>query len=58
MKLDIRTATVLSAEKVEKTDKLLKIEVDLGFEKRTIVSGIAEQYTPDDLQRKTNHGSC
>jgi methionyl-tRNA synthetase len=40
-KLDLRVATILSAEKVAKADKLLKLEVDLGFEKRTIVSGIA-----------------
>lgn len=51
-KLDIRTATIQSAEKVEKTDKLLKLEVDLGFEKRTIVSGIAEYYNPADLVGK------
>jgi methionyl-tRNA synthetase len=52
MKLDLRTATILKAEKVEKTDKLLKLEVDMGFEHRTIVSGIAEQYSPDDLHGK------
>ena len=46
IKLDLRTATILSAEKVEKADKLLKLELDLGFEKRTVVSGIAEHYEP------------
>src|SRR5688572_913925 len=40
-KLDLKVATITAAEKVEKADKLLKLEVDLGFEKRTIVSGIA-----------------
>ena len=48
-KLDIRTATVVQAEKVEKADKLLKLEVDLGFEKRTVVSGIAKYYQPQDI---------
>ncbi len=52
MKLDFRTATILTAEKVEKTDKLLKLEVDLGFEQRTIVSGIAEHYQADKLPGK------
>ncbi len=45
-KLDIRTATIVAAERVEKADKLLKLELDLGFEKRTVVSGIAMQYDP------------
>jgi len=45
-KIDLKTATILSAEKVEKADKLLKLEVDLGFEKRTIVSGIALHFDP------------
>jgi methionyl-tRNA synthetase len=48
-KLDMRTATVISAEAVPKADKLLKIELDLGFEKRTVVSGIAQQYKPQDI---------
>ncbi len=48
-KLDIRTGTILSAEKVEKTDKLLKLTVDLGFEERTVVSGIAKFYKPEDI---------
>ena len=48
-KLDLRTATILSAEKVAKADKLLKLELDLGFEKRTVVSGIAEYYKPEDI---------
>ena len=48
-KLDLRVATILSAEKVAKADKLLKLEVDLGFEKRTIVSGIALHFKPEDI---------
>ncbi len=48
-KLDLRTGTIISAEKVKKADKLLKLTVDLGFERRTVVSGIAESYKPDNL---------
>lgn len=48
-KLDLRVGTILSAEKVEKADKLLKLNVDLGFETRTIVSGIAEHFAPEEL---------
>ncbi|SHJ74432.1 methionyl-tRNA synthetase [Tangfeifania diversioriginum] len=48
-KMDIRSATVLEAEKVAKTKKLLKLKVDTGIDKRTIVSGIAEFYKPEDL---------
>jgi methionyl-tRNA synthetase len=48
-KLDLRTGKILSAEKVEKADKLLKLEVDLGFEKRTIVSGIAMHFKPEEI---------
>ena len=48
-KIDLKTGTILSAEKVEKADKLLKLEVDLGFEKRTIVSGIAMHYEPSAI---------
>jgi methionyl-tRNA synthetase len=47
--MDLRVATVLEAEKVEKADKLLKLKVDLGFEIRTIVSGIALDFTPESL---------
>lgn len=49
MKMDIRTATVLEAEKVKKADKLLKITLDVGFETRTVVSGIAQHYKPEDI---------
>jgi methionyl-tRNA synthetase len=45
-KLDLRVGTILSAEKVEKADKLLKLSVDMGTETRTIVSGIAQHFDP------------
>ncbi len=48
-KLDLRVATITAAEKVAKADKLLKLEVDLGFEKRTIVSGIALHFQPENI---------
>ena len=51
-KIDLRIGTILSAEKVEKADKLLKLEVDLGFEKRTIVSGIALHFAPEEIVGK------
>ena len=51
-KMDIRTATVLEAERVPKTDKLLKLTIDTGIDKRTIVSGIAEYYAPEDMLGK------
>lgn len=51
-KLDLRIGTILTAEKVEKADKLLKLQVDLGFEKRTIVSGIAQHFSPETLLNK------
>ncbi|MBL4653246.1 MAG: methionine--tRNA ligase [Flavobacteriales bacterium] len=51
-KIDIRTATILSAEKVEKADKLLKLTVDTGIDQRTVVSGIAEHYSPEEIVGK------
>jgi methionyl-tRNA synthetase len=48
-KLDLRAGTILAAEKVEKADKLLKLEIDLGFEKRTVVSGIALHFKPEEI---------
>ena len=51
-KMDIRTATVIAAERVPKTAKLLKLTIDTGIDKRTIVSGIAEQYAPEDMVGK------
>ena len=48
-KLDIRIGTILEAEKVAKTKKLLKLKVDVGIDIRTIVSGIAESFSPEDI---------
>ncbi len=52
-KIDLRVVKVLKAEKVEKADKLLKLEVVMGNELRTVVSGIAQYYTPDELVGKS-----
>ncbi|SJZ38021.1 methionine--tRNA ligase [Sediminibacterium ginsengisoli] len=51
-KIDLRVGTIVSAEKVEKADKLLKLQVDLGFETRTIVSGIAMHFSPEEITGK------
>jgi methionyl-tRNA synthetase len=51
-KVELRVAVVLAAERVPKTEKLLKLELDLGTEHRTIVSGIAEFYEPEALVGK------
>jgi len=48
-KLDIRTGTILTAERVPKTDKLLKLTIDTGIDKRTVVSGIAANYEPEKI---------
>ncbi len=48
-KLDLKIGKIVSAKKVEKADKLLKLKVDLGEEKRQIVAGIAKFYQPEDL---------
>jgi methionyl-tRNA synthetase len=48
-KLDLRSGKIVAAEKVEKADKLLKLEVDLGFETRTVVSGIAQHFKPEEI---------
>jgi len=48
-KMDIRVGTILEAEKVAKTKKLLKLLIDTGIDKRTVVSGIAEYYEPESL---------
>ncbi len=48
-KMDIRTGTILEAERVPKTDKLLKLKIDVGIDTRTVVSGIAEWYKPEDI---------
>jgi len=52
-KLRLRTALVLSCEKVEKSDKLLKFRLKVGEEERTVLSGIAAHYTPEQLVGKT-----
>ncbi|MFZ4619029.1 MAG: methionine--tRNA ligase, partial [Bacteroidota bacterium] len=52
-KIDFRTAKVLEAEAVPKSKKLLRLQIDLGFEKRQIVAGIAEKVTPEQLIGKT-----
>lgn len=49
MKVDLRVAQVLEAEPVKKADKLLKLQLDLGYEKRQVVSGIAKYYSPEEL---------
>lgn len=48
-KLDLRVGTIVAAEKVAKADKLLKLTVDIGTEKRTVVSGLALEYSPEDI---------
>jgi methionyl-tRNA synthetase len=48
-KLDLKVGTIVSAEKVQKADKLLKLEIDLGFEKRIVVSGIALHFKPEEI---------
>lgn len=52
MKIDLRVATVTACEPVPKANKLLKLQVDLGFEQRQVVSGIAEHYKPEELVGK------
>jgi methionyl-tRNA synthetase len=51
-KIDLRTGIITAAQKVPKADKLLQLEVDLGFEKRTILSGIAMHFQPEDIVGK------
>jgi len=48
-KMDIRVGTIIEAEKVAKTKKLLKLKIDTGIDQRTVVSGIAEYYTPEQV---------
>lgn len=52
-KMEFRVAKILAAERVPNTDKLLKLDVDLGEEKRTMIAGIAETYTPEDIVGKS-----
>jgi methionyl-tRNA synthetase len=49
MKVELRTAQVIDCTKVEKAKKLLCLQLDLGYEKRQVVSGIAKFYQPEDL---------
>ncbi|MDW5265340.1 MULTISPECIES: methionine--tRNA ligase subunit beta [Acidobacteriaceae] len=49
VKIDLRVAKIIVAERIPKADKLLRLEVDLGYEKRQILSGIAQWYTPEEL---------
>jgi methionyl-tRNA synthetase len=51
-RMDLRVGEILNAEKVEGTDKLVKLEVDIGTEKRTMVAGVADVYSPDELVGK------
>ena len=51
-KMDLRVGTIIKAEKVEKADKLLKLELDMGTEKRIVVSGIAMHFKPEDIVGK------
>ncbi|AOM84632.1 methionine--tRNA ligase [Salisediminibacterium beveridgei] len=48
-KVDLRVAEVIAAEKVKKADKLLKVQLDLGYEKRQVVAGVAKHYSPEDI---------
>lgn len=51
-KLDLRVGKIITAEKISNSEKLLRLEVDLGSEWRQIVSGIADKYKPEDLINK------
>lgn len=48
-KIEIKIGKIINAEKIENSDKLLRLEIDLGTEKRQIVAGIAQQYSPEGL---------
>jgi methionyl-tRNA synthetase len=48
-RIELRVATILSAERVPGTEKLLKLQIDLGSERRQLVAGIAKHYTPEEL---------
>lgn len=51
-KIELKTAKIISAERIEGSEKLLKLEVDLGKEKRQIIAGIGKAYNPEDLVGK------
>ena len=57
-KMDIRVGTILEAERVPKTDKLLKLKIDTGIDIRTVVSGIAQYYKPEDIIGATGKYPC
>ena len=50
--MDLRVGLIIKAEKIPKSKKLLKLEVDIGLEKRVLVSGISHHYTPEELEGK------
>ncbi|MFZ3057806.1 MAG: methionine--tRNA ligase subunit beta [Minisyncoccales bacterium] len=52
-KIDLRAGKILEAKRVEGSDKLLKLQIDLGEEKRQILAGIGKTYTPEELINKT-----
>jgi methionyl-tRNA synthetase len=52
-KINLKTAKILKAEKLENSEKLIKLEVDLGEEKRQIIAGIQKYYSPEDLIGRT-----
>ncbi|MCS7109672.1 MAG: methionine--tRNA ligase subunit beta [Candidatus Micrarchaeota archaeon] len=49
LRVEMKTATIISAERVEGSEKLIKLKVDLGYEQRQLVAGIAQYYKPEDL---------
>jgi methionyl-tRNA synthetase len=53
MKADLRVGRIVSAERVEKSEKLVKLKVDIGTETRQVVAGIGKSYTPEDLMGKS-----
>lgn len=50
---DLRAAKIIEAEKIEKSKKLVKLQIDIGEEQRQIIAGIAEEYTPEELVGRT-----
>ncbi len=52
-KIELKTAKILSAERVEGSEKLLRLEIDLGAEKRQLLAGIGKKYVPEELVGKT-----
>ncbi|NCS87977.1 MAG: methionine--tRNA ligase subunit beta, partial [Ignavibacteria bacterium] len=52
MKIELRTARIIEAERVKKSDKLIKLKVDLGFEQRQVIAGIGKSFEPEELINK------